>query len=803
MRSTNYAVWLLATCFCVPGWADEFSVSFDWDAKSAADYLDTRATWWMDSKTAARDRGTFCISCHTAVPYALARPALRKMLAEDEAPANEQRLLANVTKRVRFWSEVAPFYSDDKQLPVKAIDARPGDIKAKESRGTEAILNALILASNDASTESLSDDARIAFRNLWSLQEKTGGAAGAWPWLNFHNAPWEAEDSQYYGAALAAVAVGMASRGYRASSEIQVNLKLLREYLLNQRPSQSLANRLVLLWASTRWPGLLNDEQQHDTIDEANNKQQHDGGWSTASLIGTWKRRDGTPLDTRSDAYATGLMIFVLQQAGMSREQAHVGRGLTWLVQNQDKASGRWSASSLNKNRDFDSLAGPFMSDAATAYAVLALTAPAAAGAAKTAWPQFRGERAAGMAAEQNLPEEWNRTQNVRWVADVPGRGWSSPVVWGSRVFLTTVVNAAATKEPEQGFYRPMDVSIPDGEHEWTVLCLDADDGRTLWQRVVHRGKPCHTIHVKNNYAPETPATDGERVVVYFGNVGLFCFDLNGEPRWSQKWPAVPMRLGWGTGSSPIIHQDRVYVQNDNEEVSFLVALDKWTGAELWRTPRDEKSSWATPFAWEHALRTEIVTSATSRVRSYDLNGKLLWEFGGMSSICVPTPVAARELLIVSSGYEFARPRPIYAIRPGAKGDISLGQGQTSNEFIAWYREPAGAYHPTPLFDGQRLYVLYSRGTLACFDPQTGQDIYGQQRLGGSYTASPVACDGKIYCCDENGLTNVIQAGPEFKVLARNALNEMSLATPAIAGGRLYVRTLSHLYCLQNAAVRP
>jgi outer membrane protein assembly factor BamB len=423
--------------------------------------------------------------------------------------------------------------------------------------------------------------------------------------------------------------------------------------------------------------------------------------------------------------------------------------------------------------------------------------------AAQNTWPQLRGERASGMAAGQNLPEAWNRSENILWVVAVPGRGWSSPIVWGSRVYLTTVVNQSATKEPEQGFYRPMDVSTPEGEHEWTVLCLDTDSGRTLWQRVVHRGRPGHTIHVKNNYAPETPATDGERVVVYFGNVGLFCFNFNGEPLWSQKWAAKPMRLGWGTGSSPIIHRERVYVQNDNEEASVLVALDKRTGAELWRTQRDEKSSWATPFVWEHDLRTEIVTSATARVRSYDLNGKLLWELSGMSSICVPMPIAAHDLLIVSSGYEFARPRPMYAIRPGADGDISLGQGQTENKFIAWYREPAGAYHPTPLFDGQRLYVLYSRGTLACFDPRTGQDVYGQQRLGGSFTASPVACDGKIYCCDENGLTYVIQAGPEFKVLAQNNLNEMSLATPAIAGSRLYVRTLSHLYCIQNAALRP
>jgi len=329
----------------------------------------------MDSQTAARDHGTFCISCHTAVPYALARPTLRTALAESAASPTEQRLRDNITKRVRLWNEVEPFYSDHKRDRVKAGDAEPGDVKAKESRGTEAVLNALVLASNDAQAETIGGDTRTAFQNMWSLQERTGDFVGAWPWLNFHNAPWEANDSPYYGAALAAVAVGMAPGDYRSSPEIQENLKLLHEYLVNRRWEQSPANRAVLLWASARWPGLLTAQQQTAIVDEMLAKQQADGGWTTATLVGNWKRRDGTPLDSKSDGYATGLILLALQQAGISAEKEPVQRGLAWLVQNQDKTSGRWPASSLNKERDFTSLAGPFMSDAATTYAVLALRA--------------------------------------------------------------------------------------------------------------------------------------------------------------------------------------------------------------------------------------------------------------------------------------------------------------------------------------------------------------------------------------------------------------------------------------------
>ncbi len=334
-----------------------------WNRKAAAAYLDQRQDWWQKWPSAARDHGTFCVSCHTAAPYALARPALRVALGEAGPSAPEIALIANVTKRVTAWKDVEPFYPDQTRgLP-----------KTSESRGTEAILNALILASRDARSPSLSDEARRAFDNLWALQFRSGDPSGSWAWLNFHYEPWEADNSAYHGAALAAIAVGTAPGGYAATPDIQDRLKLLREYLQRGNEKQHLFNRVILLWASAVWPGLLTHEQQQAIVDATSHSQQDDGGWSVSSL-GTFKRIDGTPLDTRSDGYATGLITFVLQMVPDPHVQPQVKRGLAWLTTHQDPATGAWFAASLNKQRDPASDAGRFMSDAATAYAVLALT---------------------------------------------------------------------------------------------------------------------------------------------------------------------------------------------------------------------------------------------------------------------------------------------------------------------------------------------------------------------------------------------------------------------------------------------
>jgi squalene-hopene/tetraprenyl-beta-curcumene cyclase len=334
-----------------------------WNARGAATYLDKRASWWLSWPTAARDHGTACVSCHTAVPYALARPALRAALGEPNQPDPERKLVDNVIKRVWLWKEVDPFYPDQTRgLP-----------KTSESRGTEAVLNALILSGRDAESGALSDDTREAFANMWALQFKNGDQRGAWAWLNFHYEPWEASNSPYFGAALAAIAVGGAPGGYASTPDIQERLTSLEDYLRRGADSVHLLNRVMVLWASGQLPSLLTSAQRQSIIDAAAAQQQNDGGWSTATL-GPWKRADGTPLEAKSDGYATGLVLLALQRAGVARTDARVAKGLEWLVRHQDSATGMWAASSLNKARDPATDVGKFMSDAATAYSVMALT---------------------------------------------------------------------------------------------------------------------------------------------------------------------------------------------------------------------------------------------------------------------------------------------------------------------------------------------------------------------------------------------------------------------------------------------
>jgi outer membrane protein assembly factor BamB len=416
-------------------------------------------------------------------------------------------------------------------------------------------------------------------------------------------------------------------------------------------------------------------------------------------------------------------------------------------------------------------------------------------------WPQFRGPGARGIGDGENLPSRWSASENIEWQREIPGRGWSSPVVWGERVFLTSVINSGEMEEAKKGLYFGGERLKPSqNQHRWMVYCLDLISGETIWEREVHAGVPKTAIHIKGSYASETAATDGERVYFCFGNLGIYCFDFDGNPVWKHELEPRTTRLGWGTAASPVVHDGRLYFVNDNEESSYLMALNATDGAVLWKTPREEATNWATPFVWKNSLRTEIVTAGTGGVRSYDESGRLLWSLHGMSSITIATPYEHDGNVVVSSGYVMDPRRPIYVIRPGAEGDISLEDDATSSDFVVWAQPRAAPYNPSTIVYQGGLYVLYDRGMVSCLSAQTGEILFDKERLKGEFTSSPWAYDGKVFCLNEDGVTFVLEASDQFKLLHENRLepDDMGMATPAIVGDRLLIRTAARIYSIRK-----
>jgi outer membrane protein assembly factor BamB len=412
-------------------------------------------------------------------------------------------------------------------------------------------------------------------------------------------------------------------------------------------------------------------------------------------------------------------------------------------------------------------------------------------------WPQFRGPGSTGVAEGSNLPDTWSTTQNVKWKTAIPGHGWSSPIAWGDRIFLTAVVPVGETEAPKKGLYFQGERPAPTIEHRYMVYAVDFTTGKIAWEHQVHRGVPPAARHLKNTFASETPVTDGERVYAAFGNVGIWAFDMDGRGAWSKKIDAHPTRNGWGTASSPVVHDGRLYFVNDNEDASSLIAVDAASGKTIWSVQRPKETNWSTPFVWRHTGRTEIVTNGTSAVRSYSLDGKPLWTLAPMSTHVIPTPFSTFDLLYVSSGYVGDATRPVYAVRPGGSGDISLKAGQTSNASIAWSLPQGGTYNVSPIVYGNYFYTLFDRGFFTCHDARTGKEIYTKVRLdptASGFTASPWAYNGKLFAMSEDGTTYVIQAGPEFKVIGQNVLDEFTMASPAIHRDSLIIRTASTLY---------
>ena len=459
--------------------------------------------------------------------------------------------------------------------------------------------------------------------------------------------------------------------------------------------------------------------------------------------------------------------------------------------------------------------------------ALLALVTTAGLGLETDNWPSFRGADALAVADDDpRLPTTWSTTENVAWKIPIEGLGWSSPVIWGNRIFVTTVVSDGEIEEPRMGLYFPYGSPESGGaptregvlkkrdpdSHHWLVYAIDYDSGSVVWKTEVNAQAPNFDRHLKNTYASETPVTDGERVYAYFGNVGIFALDMSGEIVWEKRFEARSTRLGWGTAASPVLHEDTVYVVNDNDDESFITALDTATGEEKWRVNREEGSNWATPFVWTNPQRTEVITAGTDQVRAYDLEGNEIWHFGGLNSISIPQPFSEHGLLYVTSGYLGDRIKPVYAIRPGASGDISLAEGQQSNEFIVWYQDGAGPYHPTPLVYGDYYFTLLDLGFYTVHNAKTGEELYftAQQkknrevrrRIGrgtGGFTASPWAYNGKIFVISEGGDTYVIDTASDFEVVGTNSLDEVAMSTPAVARGSLFIRTRSHLWRLTGS----
>lgn len=421
---------------------------------------------------------------------------------------------------------------------------------------------------------------------------------------------------------------------------------------------------------------------------------------------------------------------------------------------------------------------------------------------APRSWPSFRGPNASGAADGQLPPITWDvdKNRNIRWKTPIPGLGHSCPIVWEDRVYLTTAVSRDGKSELRPGLYGDVDSVDEATEHTWRVICLDKHSGKVLWDEIACKGVPKVKRHPKATHANPTPATDGTHIIASFGSEGLYCYDPRGKLLWKKSLGVLSSGwfydadYQWGFGSSPILYKDLVIVQCDVGKGSFLAAFQVADGQEVWRKSRDEISSWGTPTIVAGPERVELVTNATKFARGYDpLTGAELWRLARHSEITVPTPIFGAGLIFVASGY---RPvQPIYAIRPGAAGDISLGDDKTTSDAIAWSTTRGGPYMPTPLVYGDYLYVCSNAGMMTCYEAKTGRQVY-RERLGGNggYTASPVAADGTIYFTSEQDGIRVVQAGPKFALVAINLLGDPCMATPAISDGMLFVRTQHYLF---------
>jgi outer membrane protein assembly factor BamB len=411
---------------------------------------------------------------------------------------------------------------------------------------------------------------------------------------------------------------------------------------------------------------------------------------------------------------------------------------------------------------------------------------------------------ACGFLANSKTPASWNmdNPKNIKWKTAIPGLGHSSPVIWDNYLFVTTATTNMNDESLKLGLYGDIDEADDKRVHEFKVYCLDKNTGRILWERVSHKGIPKSKRHTKSTQANCTPATDGKYLVVHFGSEGLFCYDLKGKLIWKKDMgilnpgPYTDPGVEWGYASSPVIYRNKIIIQCDIPGKPYIVALDLATGKEIWRTSReDEVSTWCTPAIYSKNGSTQVIANGFRQICGYDFEtGKKIWRLSNGGDAPAPTPVISNDLIYINSAHGVNS--PIFAIRPDAKGDITLDASNTKNQYIAWSVKRGGAYMQTPLIYQGLLYNLNINGLLTCYDALTGAVKY-KESLKEAFSASAVAADGKIYFSSESGNVYVIKSGPVYSLIAKNNLNDNCMATPAISGNALYFRTQHFLIAVE------
>jgi outer membrane protein assembly factor BamB len=418
-------------------------------------------------------------------------------------------------------------------------------------------------------------------------------------------------------------------------------------------------------------------------------------------------------------------------------------------------------------------------------------------------WPEWRGPSLNGI-ARTDAPTTFDDTKNIKWKTEIQGRGFSTPIIWGDKMFLTTAIPVGKIAPPpaESQSTQPQRGRGPGGgagplvDHKFDLICVDRKTGKIIWQKTAKLATPHEGYHhMYGSFASNSPITDGKFVYVSFGSRGIYCFDMNGKLIWEKDLGVkMKMRLQFGEGAAPAIDQERIFLNFDQEENSFIVVLDKRTGKELWRVSRDELSSWSTPLIIEHAGRRQVILAASKKVRSYDVKtGKLIWECAGLGSNVIPAPIYQNGVLYVMSGH---RDPKLLAIKLGKEGDL------TNTDSVLWSQTRGMSYTLSPVLHDNKLYVVTDTGQVSCFNAVTGEPYYHQVRLPRPYNfkASPVATNGKLYLASEEGNVIVVKMGEKMEVIATNVLeDQVFIASPIIADGELFLRSQTHLYCISES----